>query len=235
VPSVLILYRAGEGSLPAHIGVPLTTAGFVTCSLPFSVTSDELCQAFPHGMPDVTVADMGNQVDLFVLRHHRQVMKDTWGETLPFPPLVALLSRSHFYEPDLRLLIDDFLLPPYDPEELKHRVNLLLFRRRFIEQGDTLVFAGIRLFLSLGRATTLTGESIDLTRREFDLLRFLMTHRGRGFTRTQLLSHVWGMDYEGGERTVDIHIRRLRTKLPSETVKCLDTRRGYGYGFRVDL
>ena len=119
MPSVLILYRSLEGVLPTHIGVPLTTAGFTTCSLPFTVTSDELCQAFPHGIADLVVADLGSSVDIFALRHYRQVVRETWGNALPLPPLMALLSRSHFYEPDLRLLIDDFLLPPYDPTAIQ--------------------------------------------------------------------------------------------------------------------
>jgi DNA-binding response OmpR family regulator len=233
LPAVLILYSATATTPPIHVGVPLTSAGYVTCSLTYELTPEQLCHAFPQQMPDLIVADLSRAYDSFPLRRLQTVMKDAWGENLVRPPLIALITRYHYQDPDLRLLVDDFLLPPYDPEELRHRIVHALFRHKFVEQGDTLIFAGIRLYLSLGRATTPDGKDLDLTRREFELLRFLMTHRGRGFTRTQLLSQVWGMDYEGGERTVDIHIRRLRAKLPEETAARLDTRRGYGYGFRT--
>ena len=130
--------------------------------------------------------------------------------------------------------MDDFLLPPYEPEEVKARVALLFFRKRSVEAGDMLYFAGIRLSLGAGKVTTADGKPLALTPREYDLLRFLLTHRGRRYPREQILAMVWGVDYDGGERTVDIHIRRLRAKLPTETAALLETRRGMGYGFRVE-
>lgn len=234
MPTVLILYSPAADAPPVQVGVPLTAAGYTTVSLPYDLRTSELSGAFPSGMPDLIVADLARAPDTFPLRRLQSVMHDAWGENVPKPPLIALITRYHFLDPELRVLIDDFLLTPSDPEELKLRIALVLFRRRFVEQGDTLLFAGVRLYLTLGRATTPAGQELELTRREFELLRFLMTHRGRGFTRTQLLAHVWGLDFEGGERTVDIHIRRLRAKLPEEAAQRLDTRRGYGYGFRVD-
>ena len=77
------------------------------------------------------------------------------------------------------------------------------------------------------------GRILPLTPREFDLLRFLSLHRGKFFARDRLLDMVWGVDFEGGERTVDIHIRRLRAKMPPESAGLLETRRGIGYGLRL--
>jgi DNA-binding response OmpR family regulator len=216
-----------------HVGIPLVAAGYSTISLPYDRTLAAFCDALGNTVPDVVVADMVHSSDMLPLRLVQRHFQDIWGAGIPRLPVVALIARYHFHDPDLRLLVDDFLLPPHDPEELRQRVELTLFRRRFVEEGDTLVFAGVRLYLSLGRATTLGGVELDLTPREFELVRFLMTHRGRGFTRAQLLTHVWGVGFAGGERTVDIHIRRLRAKLPPETAERLETRRGYGYGFRV--
>jgi DNA-binding response OmpR family regulator len=235
LPTVLILYSPAAETPPVHVGVPLVAAGYTTLSLPYDLSVASLCDALGSTIPDLVVADLVRAPDMFPLRRVQRVFQEIWGEGVARVPVVALIARYHFHDPDMRVLVDDFLLPPHDPEELRQRVEIALFRKRFIEQGDTLVFAGVRLYLSLGRATTLGGVELDLTRREFELIRFLMTHRGRGFTRTQLLTHVWGIDFEGSERTVDIHIRRLRAKLPEEAARRLDTRRGYGYGFRVEM
>lgn len=234
MPTVLILFHPEAEAPPVHVGIPLVAAGYATTSLPYDVSASVLCDALGNTVPDLVVADLVRAPDMFPLRLVQRHFQDIWGTGMPRLPVVALIARSHFHDPDLRLLVDDFLLPPHDPEELRQRVEITLFRRRFVEEGDTLVFAGVRLYLSLGRATTIGGVELELTRREFELIRFLMTHRGRGFTRAQLLTQVWGMDFDGGERTVDIHIRRLRAKLPPEAAERLDTRRGYGYGFRVD-
>ena len=70
------------------------------------------------------------------------------------------------------------------------------------------------------------------TPREYELLRFLALHRGKFFARDRLLDLVWGVGFEGGERTVDIHVRRLRAKMPPLAAALLETRRGLGYGLR---
>jgi DNA-binding response OmpR family regulator len=83
------------------------------------------------------------------------------------------------------------------------------------------------------RALDNTLRPLPLTPREYDPLAFLVTHRGKFFGRDRLLDLVWGIHFEGGERTVDIHIRRLRAKLPPQTADRLQTRCGTGYGFEV--
>lgn len=83
------------------------------------------------------------------------------------------------------------------------------------------------------RALNAQMQALPLTPREYDLLAFLVTHRGKFFGREQLLVLVWGIQFEGGERTVDIHIRRLRAKLPMGCADRLQTRRGTGYGIEV--
>jgi DNA-binding response OmpR family regulator len=78
---------------------------------------------------------------------------------------------------------------------------------------------------------TLRGTPIELTYMEFELLKFLMSHPGRVFTRETLLSRVWGYEYYGGVRTVDVHIRRLRAKLGEDHARFIETVRGVGYRF----
>lgn len=202
--------------------------------LPFDAPELEWSEAF-HGVPpDLIVTDLSDGADLFLIRNSRDRLSAIWGTGTPMPPVFALLTRRHLARPELRSFVDDFLLPPYEPEEVKARIALLFFRKRAVEAGDMLYFAGIRLSLAAGRVQTIEGKPLDLTPREFSLLRFLLTHRGRRFPREQILAMVWGVGYDGGERTVDIHIRRLRAKLPPETAELLETRRGLGYGFRVE-
>jgi DNA-binding response OmpR family regulator len=83
-----------------------------------------------------------------------------------------------------------------------------------------------------GHEVTVDGRKIDLTHQEFALLRFLSQHRGRVFSREQLLNRVWGVNYYGGSRTVDIHVRRLRMKLGS-VADPIETVRGAGYKMRA--
>jgi DNA-binding response OmpR family regulator len=131
--------------------------------------------------------------------------------------------------------VDDFLLPPFAPPEARARLEILLYRKRSIDRGQ-IVFGSLRIDLNIGTAqdmsTAQNGEDLPLTPREFELLVFLLTHRGKLFSRERLVSQVWGLDFTGGERTVDIHIRRIRTKIPEDVAALLETRRGIGYGFR---
>lgn len=189
--------------------------------------------AFEGRPPDVLVVDLSRSVDCLPLRHVSRLLRHTWGDDLPVPPCLALLDPHHLGLPDWPAYADDFLLPPYAPREALARVAHLLFRKRHVRGGNTLVFADIVLDLSGGQTIDTEGHVLALTPREFDLLQFLTTHRGKFFARDRLLDMVWGVNFEGGERTVDIHVRRLRAKLPPGTAALLETRRGIGYGFRT--
>ena len=123
---------------------------------------------------------------------------------------------------------DDFLGPSAQPAELETRLRLIADRARQSHVGRT---------ASVGHLTIdedtyivrLRGRPLDLTYREFELLRFLVAHPRRVFTRGQLLQEVWGYDYYGGTRTVDVHIRRLRAKLGADHEHLIGTVRGVGY------
>lgn len=232
--NVLILTRDAPDRPPLQVSHALMAASLHICPILFNAPEADWSGAFRGVPPDLIVADLSDGTDLFSIRNSRDRLVTIWGEGVPTPPVLALLTRRHLGQPELRAFVDDFLLPPYEPEEVKARVALLFFRKRAVESGDMLYFAGIRLSLSAGRVHTSDGKPLPLTPREFSLLRFLLSHRGRRFPREQILTLVWGVDYEGGERTVDIHIRRLRAKLPEETAALLETRRGLGYGFRVE-
>jgi DNA-binding response OmpR family regulator len=123
---------------------------------------------------------------------------------------------------------DDWVLPGAQPAEVETRLRLLT-ERAATEQRSRATSIGD---LSIDEDTyvvRLRGVPLDLTYREFELLKYLVLNPGRVFTRGQLLQEVWGYDYYGGTRTVDVHIRRLRAKLGAEHDALIGTVRGVGY------
>jgi two-component system, OmpR family, response regulator len=148
-------------------------------------------------------------------------------------PIIMLTARTE--ETDkvagLDLGADDYLTKPFGMRELLARVRALLRReKRAMPEGGPLAFANVSV--DPGRHTvTRDGRPLELTPKEFDLLAFLAQHPGLVFSREQLLSRVWGYDYGGGTRTVDVHVRWLRQKLEAdpENPRFLLTVRGTGY------
>lgn len=124
--------------------------------------------------------------------------------------------------------VQELLLPTASPVEIELRLRLLE-RPQAVEQPSAVHAAGVVIDESNFTAR-LFGRPLDLTYKEFELLHFLAGNPGRVFTREQLLSDVWGTDYFGGTRTVDVHVRRLRAKL-GEHEGLISTVRGVGYGF----
>jgi DNA-binding response OmpR family regulator len=125
---------------------------------------------------------------------------------------------------------DDFVVAPVSPAELDARIGHLLFRTGRGKQHDIIVYGPLALNLETYQAVV-AGRPLDLTFMEYELLRFLAAHPGNVFTREVLLSRVWGYEYFGGARTVDVHIRRLRAKLGEEHAHLIDTVRSVGYRF----
>jgi two-component system phosphate regulon response regulator PhoB len=129
---------------------------------------------------------------------------------------------------------DDYLTKPFSPKELAARIKAVLRRRAPQRTDDTVETDGLRLDPAAKRVTA-EGRKVALSPSEFKLLHFLMTHAGRVYSRAQLLDLVWGDHVFIEERTVDVHIRRLRKALaPTGHDRLIDTVRGSGYGFRAD-
>ncbi len=128
--------------------------------------------------------------------------------------------------------IDDFALFPASPSELLARVRLLLWKAHRVDGAD-LVIAGDLVIDQANYSVSVAGQALELTFKEYELLRFLVSHRGRVFTREALLNQVWGYDYFGGTRTVDVHIRRIRAKLGPEREDLVETIRNVGYKFNA--
>jgi DNA-binding response OmpR family regulator len=128
--------------------------------------------------------------------------------------------------------LDDFAILPSSAAELLARVRLILWKTHRVDGADLLI-AGEVVIDQANYSVSVAGKPIELTFKEYELLRFLASHRGRVFTREALLNQVWGYDYFGGTRTVDVHIRRIRAKLGPEREDLVETVRNVGYRFNA--
>ena len=150
---------------------------------------------------------------------------------VPVEPLMLLISGARLSDLELRdELFDDFCLHPFHPRELEARMRHLFWRTESGAAPDLVSYGGLVLNLETYQAT-IDARPLDLTYMEYELLKFLAQHPGRVFTRETLLSRVWGYEYYGGARTVDVHIRRLRAKLGEEHASLISTVRSVGYRF----
>lgn len=126
----------------------------------------------------------------------------------------------------------DFIVNGASLEECTARVGRLLFKKDPEKTGDMITVDNMVINLATYQVTV-GGEPIDFTYLEYALLSFLVRHPGHTFSRDALLQHVWGFDYYGGSRTVDVHVRRIRAKLGPELAQRLETIRGVGYLWSV--
>jgi DNA-binding response OmpR family regulator len=146
-------------------------------------------------------------------------------------PVLLLISATQLADLELREdLFDDFCLTPFQPRELEARLKHLFWRTGRGTRPELIEHGPLVLNLETYQAAV-AGKPLDLTYMEYELLKFLATHPGKVFTREILLSRVWGYEYYGGARTVDVHIRRLRAKLGDEHVNLIQTVRSVGYRF----
>ena len=150
---------------------------------------------------------------------------------IPLEPLLLVVTEAQLGELELREdLFDDFCCVPLRPAELETRVAHLFWRTGRGMRPELVEYGPLVLNLETYQAA-LSGRPLDLTYMEYELLKFLATHPGKVFTRETLLSRVWGYEYYGGARTVDVHVRRLRAKLGEEHANLISTVRSVGYRF----
>jgi DNA-binding response OmpR family regulator len=183
--------------------------------------------------PDLVILDlMLPYVDgLEVCRHLRR--------QTPVPILMLTAKDSeHDRVLGLESGADDYVTKPFSPRELVARVRAILRRtgRDDVRGADTPLVAGRLVLNALTHEVRLGDRAIELTAKEFDLLRLLMGHPNQVFTRDFLLEHIWGYEYFGSTRTVDMHISRLREKIEDDpnTPTFIVTVRGVGYKLKRD-
>lgn len=127
---------------------------------------------------------------------------------------------------------DDYISKPFDAKELVARIKAVLRRSASQEDGRTLSFPGLEISLE-SYTVTLDGKQLEMPPKEIELLYFLASREGKVFTREQLLEQVWGFDFFGDSRTVDVHVKRIREKLGEHSEWQLKTVWGVGYKFEL--
>ena len=144
-------------------------------------------------------------------------------------PVVTLLSNESLDVLDSAVAVDDFVMEPWNANEVVARVKRIL-KRKPNEDNKDLICCG-ELAIDVAKCeVAFRGRLVELTFKEYELLKFLLSNKGRVYSREALLNNVWGYDYFGGDRTVDVHVRRLRGKLDDSD--CIETVRNIGYRCR---
>ena len=150
---------------------------------------------------------------------------------LPVNRIIVFVSGAQLADLEMRDdLFDDFCLAPFHSRELDSRLRHLFYTEMTVARESLIEYGGLVLNTETYQAS-FAGNPLDLTYMEYELLKFLAQNPGKVFSREILLSRVWGYEYYGGARTVDVHIRRLRAKLGEEHANLIETVRSVGYRF----
>ncbi len=151
-------------------------------------------------------------------------------------PVIMLTAKGETFDKVLGLELgaDDYMVKPFDPKELVARVKAVLrrFEQKPEEDNKELIFDNIVINIS-NYSVIYYGETMDFPPKEFELLYFLASHPNQVFTREKLLDKIWGYEYIGDTRTVDVHVKRIREKLNKEDDWGIKTVWGVGYKFEV--
>lgn len=194
--------------------------------------------AEPSSLLAVDAADVllvDGRIDLPAVRSFTRLLHDTGAGA----PIILITTEGNLTAVQGDWGIDDFMLNTTSPAELEARLRVAVARRAQALGIDAnanpeQINLGDLHIDEVSYSVRLHGRPLDLTFKEFELLRYLAHHPGRVFTRAILLQEVWGYDYFGGTRTVDVHVRRLRAKLGSEYESIIGTVRNVGYRFVTD-
>ncbi|PRA80796.1 response regulator transcription factor [Microbacterium sp. MYb66] len=178
--------------------------------------------------PDYDVVIVDGRHDLVGAKSLCRLLRATGQDA----PLLLVVTEGGMSALSGEWGIDDVLLVTAGPAEIDARLRLALARRDEVAEPARVQASGVTID-EQSYSAKLRGRPLDLTYKEFQLLHFLATHPSRVFTREQLLSEVWGYDYFGGTRTVDVHVRRLRAKLGDQE-QIIGTVRNVGYRFNVN-
>lgn len=219
MPKIIIIAEESRGV--KELSSELAKEGF---SCLFASYGGEVEAELSKKAPDLVLMELnGHSADL-ISELSRRLKRE---KALPVLALVDKKGLDNIY---LDSNIDDFALIGADIKELSLRMRRLI--KRTGDKKGRLIRCGDLVIDSANYEVSLAGRPVLLTFREYELLRFLASNQGRVFTRNALLDKVWGYDYFGGDKTVDVHIRRLRSKIEDSTHTFIETVRNIGYRFR---
>lgn len=215
-----------DGSIRDLMSYALAASGFETMGFD---RGEQLWQAIEKEVPQLILLDimLPGEDGLSILKKLR-----SRGTTAGIPVIMTTAKGTEYDKViGLDLGADDYLAKPFGMMEMVSRVKAVL-RRTNAQPEETLHFGEIDVKIA-EHLVTVKGERVQLTLKEFELLRLFMERPGHVFTREKLLTKVWGGDYVGETRTVDVHIGTLRQKL-GELGNCIETVRGVGYRLTAD-
>lgn len=205
----------------------LKTTGFEATGYPDGAA---FFAALKQKMPSLVILDvmLPNEDGISILKKLRA------APNTEHLPVILATARSSEYDKvkGLDLGADDYLVKPFGMMEMVSRVKAVLRRTQNSQDAEILTCGMIRMDSS-SHTVAVDGQSIDLTLKEYELLHAFMKRPGMVYTRDQLLNEIWGMEYDGETRTVDVHIRTLRSKL-GKAGGCISTVRGIGYRMEVE-
>ena len=219
-----VLVVEDDHDIAELVRLHLVRAGFETDLV---TSGDEVLPRLREARPDLVVLDV-MLPGLSGLEVCRLVRADA---ELAAVPIVMVTARVH--EEDrvagFEIGADDYVTKPFSPRELVARVQAVLRRTKSLDADQVVNIGSISIDLA-SHEVACEGQEVRLTAKEFLLLRYFIEHQGRVLSRDRLLSDVWGYRYTGGTRTVDVHVRRLREKLPV-LVQQIVTIKQFGYKF----
>lgn len=223
---IVICAEPERGDEPGTVAGLLTDLGCRATLGRFDLGGLDL-DAIAQQPPTVVIVEAADDVG----RAHKSIkrMRDE-GPLVEVPILIAV-TVARLPALDFSIGFDDFVLMPVVPAELYGRMRQLDWRTATFGSDEVLKIDDLVIDIP-GYEVKLGGRRVELTHQEFELLRFLGQHRGRVFTREALLERAWGYRYAGGTRTVDIHVRRVRSKL-GDAGMLIETVRNVGYKMRA--
>ena len=220
-----VLIVEDEQSISNFISMVLNANGYDTIIVG---SGEEALTMIASHCPDLIVLDLGLP-DMDGMEVLKSVRK--WSNL----PVVVVSARNHEHDKvdALDYGADDYLVKPFGVMEMVSRVKAVLRRCHPADTGHVLSAGGLSMDLDC-RTVTADGQRLQLTYKEFELLRLFLSHPGMAFTREQLFTQVWNMEYMDDSRTLDMHIRTLRQKL-GEYGKLIETVRNVGYRMETGL
>jgi two-component system alkaline phosphatase synthesis response regulator PhoP len=222
LPKVFII--ANESEQAGELRAELAQRGFDCLIVPYN---DEAIEQIVGQSPEVMLLDADEAPTGSEAWELAQSIRQDMNI-----PLIALMSREKLN--DLDSSLDDFVVKPWEANEVTVRIKRILKQKGNIDDENIIKCGDLVIDLDKYEVS-LKGKPIMLTFREYQLLKFLASNKGKVFTREALLNKVWGWDYYGGDRTVDVHIRRLRSKIEDPTHTFIETVRNIGYKLREDF